>query len=425
MLPARLTADIVRALEPGAVTVEPTATRCASPPAGRSSRSGPCRPTTSRACAESGADAVTLPADDVRRGACARWCGRPAPTTPGRSSPACCWPPRSEGCGWSPPTRTGWPCATCPARPCCGEGQKVLVPSRALNELARAAPSSEHESRCASASARPPSRSASARLTTRLIEGEFPNYRQLIPQHYPNRLTVGREALLDAVRRVKLLARESTHPVRLRCRPTGSSCTAIDAGDRAGRAESLDAKYEGTEMTVAFNPDYLPEGVEAVAGDEVVLETLDALKPAVVRAAEQRRLPVPAHARAGAVDGARCPCSLHQLVGSTRLPQLRDGRTRASTPGLARCVRRAPTARARRTSSRRSATWPRWRASGRAARGPRARRRRRRGACGPRSCTPTAASCWSRPSSPRRPPPGTGQPPAAGRSARPARRRCG
>ncbi len=51
-------------------------------------------------------------------------------------------------------------------------------------------------------------------------------------------------------------------------------------------SEEIDAKYEGTEMTVAFNPAYLIDGVEAVVGDEVVVETVDALRPAVVRATE-------------------------------------------------------------------------------------------------------------------------------------------
>ena len=46
--------------------------------------------------------------------------------------------------------------------------------------------------------------------------------------------------------------------------------------------EDVDAKYEGTEMTVAFNPDFLLEGIEATPGDEVMLETLDALKPATL-----------------------------------------------------------------------------------------------------------------------------------------------
>jgi DNA polymerase-3 subunit beta len=123
-----------------------------------------------------------------------------------------------------------------------------------------------------------------ASLSTRLIEGEFPNYRQLIPQHYPNRLTVGREPLLDAVRRVKLLARDST-PIRLSMSVDTLELTATTQ-DIGQAVESLDAKYEGADMVVAFNPDYLSAGVDAVTVDEVMIETLDAMKPAVVRSGE-------------------------------------------------------------------------------------------------------------------------------------------
>jgi DNA polymerase-3 subunit beta len=122
----------------------------------------------------------------------------------------------------------------------------------------------------------------SVSLITRLIEGEFPNYRALIPTGYPNRLIVGRVALLDAVRRVKLLARDATTPVRIAMRPNGIELTVITT-DWGTATEDVDAKYEGAEMTVAFNPNYLIEGVEAVAGEEVVLDTLDALKPATLR----------------------------------------------------------------------------------------------------------------------------------------------
>ena len=162
------------------------------------------------------------------------------------------------------------------------EGQKVLVPSRALNELLRLLSSSD-----GSASLRLGAHDAtfgvgSVTLTTRLIEGEFPNYRALIPSSYPNRLTVGREALLDAVRRVKLLARDATTPVRIALRPNGIELTVITT-DWGTATEDVDAKYEGAEMTVAFNPSFLIEGVEAVTGDEVALDTLDALKPATLR----------------------------------------------------------------------------------------------------------------------------------------------
>src|SRR5207253_10366960 len=119
------------------------------------------------------------------------------------------------------------------------------------------------------------------RLTSRLIEGDFPNYRQLIPSGYPNRLVVGKEALIDAVRRVKLLAREAA-PVRLSLRPDGLELTATTQ-DVGQAREDLDAKYEGAEMTVAFNPEYLIDGIEAATGDEISLETTDALKPATMR----------------------------------------------------------------------------------------------------------------------------------------------
>jgi DNA polymerase III subunit beta len=159
-------------------------------------------------------------------------------------------------------------------------GQKVLVPSRALNELQRILAGAEQ------LTVRLGAREAvfeagRTRLTTRLIEGEYPNYRNLLPPSYPNVLTVGRDALLEALRRVKILAQDAT-PVRLTLGPGSLHLTAITQ-DVGNAAEELDASYEGNEMTVAFNPDYLAAGVEAVEGDEVTLSTLDPMKPAVLR----------------------------------------------------------------------------------------------------------------------------------------------
>jgi DNA polymerase-3 subunit beta len=163
------------------------------------------------------------------------------------------------------------------------EGQKVLVPGRALGELTRVLANAD------TVTLRLDDEQATfevgtTRVSTRLIEGEFPNYRQLIPPSYPNKLTVGREPLLAAVRRVRLLARENT-PVRLSLRPDGLELVAIDPEHGQAR-EDLDAKYEGAEMVVAFNPQYLIDGAEAATGDEVSIETLDALKPATLRSIE-------------------------------------------------------------------------------------------------------------------------------------------
>jgi DNA polymerase-3 subunit beta len=169
-----------------------------------------------------------------------------------------------------------------------GEGQKVLVPSRALGELIRVlGQATDVKVRLGERDVTfdvDPGNGASVQLNTRLIEGEFPNYRQLIPASYPNELTVDREVFLDAVRRVKLMAREAT-PLRLTQREGSLELMAVtqDVGEAH---EEVDAVYNGTELTVAFNPDYLIAGIEAAPGDEVKLQTVDALKPAVLRATE-------------------------------------------------------------------------------------------------------------------------------------------
>jgi DNA polymerase-3 subunit beta len=96
---------------------------------------------------------------------------------------------------------------------------------------------------------------------------------------------VAREAFLDALRRVKLLVRDSTTPVRIALRPEGIELTVVT--QEVGKAtEDVDAKYEGAEMVVAFNPAYLIDGIEAISGEEVLLETTDALRPATIRATD-------------------------------------------------------------------------------------------------------------------------------------------
>jgi DNA polymerase-3 subunit beta len=165
------------------------------------------------------------------------------------------------------------------------EGQSVLVPSRALQELARVVTGADQ------LTLRLGERDATfelgdVRLSTVLIEGEFPNYRGLIPPSQPNRLTVGREPLLEALRRVKLLASQATAtPVRLGMSSEGLELSAVTQ-DVGHAHEALDATYQGAELTVAFNPEFLLQGVEVTPGDEVSIETVDALKPALLKSAD-------------------------------------------------------------------------------------------------------------------------------------------
>jgi DNA polymerase III subunit beta len=164
------------------------------------------------------------------------------------------------------------------------EGQKVLLPARALSELQRIL-SGADELTVRLGATDAGFEVGKVILTTRLIEGDYPNYNQLIPSHYPNRLTIGREPLLEAVRRVRLLVKDATTPVRLSVGASGIELSVTS--QEVGQAnEELDAKYEGAELVVGFNPAYLIDGLEATGGDEITLEVLDALKPATIRPAQ-------------------------------------------------------------------------------------------------------------------------------------------
>lgn len=163
------------------------------------------------------------------------------------------------------------------------DGRHVLVPSRALNEVTRALGHAD-ELQLDLGERDATFIVGGVRLTTRLIEGDFPNYRTLIPQSQPNRLVVDRAAFIDALRRVKLMAREAT-PVRLTMHPQSVELMAITQ-DVGQASEEIDASYEGAEFTVAFNPDYLLAGLEVTPGDEVSLETTDPGRQAVMRSPE-------------------------------------------------------------------------------------------------------------------------------------------
>lgn len=165
------------------------------------------------------------------------------------------------------------------------EGQKVLVPSRALSELQRLLGGATGAVELSLGTHDVRFTVGPVKLTTRLIEGDFPPYRQLVPVNYPNKLVIGKDSFLDAIRRVRLVARDATTPARISLR-SGTVQLSVITNDWGQATEEVDAKYEGTEMTIAFNPQYLAEGVDAISGDEVMLETVDALKPATLKPTE-------------------------------------------------------------------------------------------------------------------------------------------
>ena len=163
------------------------------------------------------------------------------------------------------------------------EGEaRAIVPERAIAEAGRAASSDEKGSiELFVDESQVSFRVGTLTLTSRLIEGEFPNYRQLLPEQHESRMTVSRQQLLDAVRRVGLLARDTT-PVRLEFNALGVRLSS-SSPDLGQAVETVEARYEGEDLTVAFNPQYLADGLTAAVGESVRLDVRDGLKPGVVR----------------------------------------------------------------------------------------------------------------------------------------------
>ncbi len=169
--------------------------------------------------------------------------------------------------------------------------EDLLVPARALSELQRLptgtiTEGSETDRVGVAASANEITFwQGNVQISTRLLEGRYPDYKQLIPDSYPNRLHLGKETFLAALRRVQLLVRDNTTPVRLSMRAGGVDLT-VQSQDVGDAAETVDGDYSGEDLVIAFNPSYLIDGVEAVIGDEVIVETADASRAATVRGAE-------------------------------------------------------------------------------------------------------------------------------------------
>lgn len=168
------------------------------------------------------------------------------------------------------------------------EPRKVILPARVLGELGRAlqaAPgavsASVKENLVVFSLGHTGDRAgAESVIGSRFIEGDFPNYRQLLPEGYSNRLTVEREALLEVVKRVGLLA-QNNMPVKLRLGDELEvSAQTPDVGEGQ---EVIDAEYRGEPLVIAFNPHFLNDASSAIQSSRLVLEAGDGLKPALLR----------------------------------------------------------------------------------------------------------------------------------------------
>ena len=159
------------------------------------------------------------------------------------------------------------------------------IPARALRELGRILSSEGAEE--ASISLLPNQavfEAGSILLTTRLIEGQFPNFRQLLPESYEHDVRLPRTEFLDVTRRVSQLAQRNA-PLRLSF-SRGELTVAAETPDVGDARETMPAAFEGEPLEIGFNPEFLKEGIESVEGDEVLLRLISPLRPGLLQPVE-------------------------------------------------------------------------------------------------------------------------------------------
>jgi DNA polymerase III subunit beta len=120
-------------------------------------------------------------------------------------------------------------------------------------------------------------------LSSRLVEGRFPNYQQLLPESYEHELRVGRDELLDVVRRVGLLAQKNA-PLRLRF-SEGVLDVSAQTPDVGEASESLPVPFNGEELEIGFNPEFFRDGLDSAEADELVLKLISPLRPGLIESA--------------------------------------------------------------------------------------------------------------------------------------------
>jgi DNA polymerase III subunit beta len=156
------------------------------------------------------------------------------------------------------------------------------IPARALRELGRILSSEGvEEAKVALLPNQAVFEAGSITLTTRLIEGQFPNFRQLLPESYEHDVRLARSDFLDVTRRVSQLAQRNA-PLRLSFRP-GELTVAAETPDIGDAEETMAVVFEGEPLEIGFNPEFLREGIESVEGEEVMLRLISPLRPGLLQ----------------------------------------------------------------------------------------------------------------------------------------------
>jgi DNA polymerase III subunit beta len=161
---------------------------------------------------------------------------------------------------------------------------EAIVPARALAELSRIAADAD-ELQVGVQENHVVFSAGGVWLTTRRIDGQFPNYKQLIPETFEHEVTLPREEFLEVVRRTSVMAQRNS-PIRLRF-AEGEVTVSAQTQDVGEARETLPIAFTGEELEIGFNPEFLRDGVESVDSDEVQLRLISPLRPGLIRAADE------------------------------------------------------------------------------------------------------------------------------------------
>jgi DNA polymerase III subunit beta len=157
---------------------------------------------------------------------------------------------------------------------------EAIVPSRALQELARIATAGD-EVEIGVQENQVLFSTAGVWLTTRRIDGQFPNYKQLLPEAFEYELTLPRAELLDVLRRASVMIQRST-PLQLRF--AEGELTVVARTHEVGQSkESLPAAFAGDPLEIGFNADFLRDGLELLDSEDVRVKLISPLRPAVIQ----------------------------------------------------------------------------------------------------------------------------------------------
>jgi DNA polymerase III subunit beta len=156
------------------------------------------------------------------------------------------------------------------------------IPAKALRELGRLVTADQLEEVAVSLLPNQAVFKAGAiLLNTRLIDGQFPNFRQLLPESYEHDVRLPRPEFLEVVRRVSQLAQRNA-PLRLSF-SSGELKVSASTPDVGDAEEAMPAAFEGEPLEIGFNPEFLRDGIESVAGDEVMLRLISPLRPGLLQ----------------------------------------------------------------------------------------------------------------------------------------------